>query len=246
MVEIECPNCHARYQVPAEALGAAGRDVTCSSCGNIWRARPVPAAPPPEALQATAETQAPQRREKMAEIRQMLDQVQAGEAARATAAPVQTRWGTKGEVDDPDSKREAVHRAVFGAEEEDDDDIDRAESFLRGRNKLSGQSGRIESTRRGGKTVDEATSRRKLMHSHARRTRRYDAEKKRASGGGRTGFVLIALVAGTLFGLYTLHERIIQRLPETEPALRDYVAAVDQMRLSLQSQIGALQQDGDG
>lgn len=55
MIEIVCPNCKARYQLPDGAIGPEGRKVSCSSCTHKWRAYaeaadtatpPAPAASP--------------------------------------------------------------------------------------------------------------------------------------------------------------------------------------------------------
>jgi predicted Zn finger-like uncharacterized protein len=50
---LRCPNCGARFRVPADALGAEGRQVRCSRCRHQWRAtvndlgpEPAPAAAP--------------------------------------------------------------------------------------------------------------------------------------------------------------------------------------------------------
>ena len=54
-VVIVCPHCATRYQVPAETVGAKGRQVQCAHCGKTWqafaekeieRAAPKPAPPP--------------------------------------------------------------------------------------------------------------------------------------------------------------------------------------------------------
>lgn len=33
---VTCPECEARFLLPAQSLGAEGRKVKCSSCGHIW------------------------------------------------------------------------------------------------------------------------------------------------------------------------------------------------------------------
>lgn len=38
-VVIECPHCGTRYQLPAEAIGARGRQVACAHCGQTWQAK---------------------------------------------------------------------------------------------------------------------------------------------------------------------------------------------------------------
>ena len=49
---LTCPACQTRFNVPAKALGEAGRKVRCASCGDIWHQMPVaedaPTPPPPE------------------------------------------------------------------------------------------------------------------------------------------------------------------------------------------------------
>ena len=37
-VQLACPACGTRYQLPAEAIGPRGRRVTCANCGRTWRA----------------------------------------------------------------------------------------------------------------------------------------------------------------------------------------------------------------
>lgn len=237
MVEIECPNCNARYQVPAQALGPRGRDVTCSSCGNVWLAVPVADAPAPiEASALGVQTRAPQRTEQMTEIRQMLDEVQSNDQRRGPSGPASTQgWGVTADPIAPPSPRSDVREAVFGhaARPEDED-----EDFLRSRMGVGGQSGRMKATRGG--SGDGPGQRKRLMSKHRRRNRKFEAEKRRGTGAGMTGFVFVLLVSGTLGGIYALAEPIAAAKPETAPALRNYVTAVDQMRAALNEQLGGL------
>lgn len=45
---IVCPNCNARYELAADAIGDAGRKVQCASCHTSWRAFPEPEPAPVE------------------------------------------------------------------------------------------------------------------------------------------------------------------------------------------------------
>lgn len=38
MIEIVCPSCQARYQLPEGSIGSEGRKVSCSNCSHKWRA----------------------------------------------------------------------------------------------------------------------------------------------------------------------------------------------------------------
>jgi predicted Zn finger-like uncharacterized protein len=48
-MRLVCPSCAAQYEVPDDAIPAAGRDVQCSDCGHGWFQKR-PAAPPPRTL----------------------------------------------------------------------------------------------------------------------------------------------------------------------------------------------------
>ncbi|MEQ8322756.1 MAG: DUF3426 domain-containing protein [Rhodospirillales bacterium] len=58
---ISCPNCSTRYNVTPAQLGAEGKSVKCSNCGNTWHQRPVADPPPPMRPRGqTAQPQYPQ------------------------------------------------------------------------------------------------------------------------------------------------------------------------------------------
>lgn len=39
-MQIECPNCSARYLVPDDRIGPEGRRVRCARCAHVWRTDP--------------------------------------------------------------------------------------------------------------------------------------------------------------------------------------------------------------
>jgi predicted Zn finger-like uncharacterized protein len=57
MIEIVCPLCQARYQLPEGSIGPEGRKVSCSSCSHKWRAHAEGMAPAEAA--SSDESQAP-------------------------------------------------------------------------------------------------------------------------------------------------------------------------------------------
>lgn len=230
MVEIACPNCNARYQVPAEALGAAGREVACSSCGTVWHARPMAAETPrPQPAPVSPQPAPPvqpavdggDRSREMAKIREMLDEVQNAERRRAVPpAPSERdhaaeRWS--GESAPPLETRTRP-RAV---------DIDDEVESLR--DAVGQSSGRSSDMR------DTDTSRERMMRSHTQRYEEQEERSRRRSGAGYTAFLLVVLVSAVLIGLYALHPQIIARAPAFEPALTNYVAAVESLRADLES-----------
>ncbi|MEL6220899.1 MAG: zinc-ribbon domain-containing protein [Pseudomonadota bacterium] len=240
MVEIECPNCGARYQVPAEALGANGRDVTCSSCGNIWHAMPIEEGPI-DVSAIGVQTQPPRRSAQMAEIRQMLDQVQRGDE-RQSGGFAAEKWS--GDEDGTVARgREDVRRAVFGQNYDDEDDeIERTESFLRDRAGRGGQSARLRAVGSDGtRETDGAGQRKRMMSKHRRRHRKFEEAKRRGTGAGLTGFVFVALVLGTLTALYTFKDQIGARIPGTQASLDTYALVVDDLRAGLQARLGGIE-----
>lgn len=62
MIEIVCPSCDARYQLPEGSIGPDGRNVSCSNCAHKWRAYVEPPAPStraPSAAHGAAEPNTP-------------------------------------------------------------------------------------------------------------------------------------------------------------------------------------------
>ena len=72
---LECPSCHAQFNVPDGAVTAAGRTVKCSSCQNQWHAMP----PAPKPVAAAFEASEPPAI--------LVDTSFLEELARATDAP---------------------------------------------------------------------------------------------------------------------------------------------------------------
>nr|WP_321461121.1 MJ0042-type zinc finger domain-containing protein [uncultured Cohaesibacter sp.] len=58
-MKITCPNCATSYQVPDDYIGAEGRSVRCSSCGETWHAEQTEEAEAP-AKETPAEKSSPE------------------------------------------------------------------------------------------------------------------------------------------------------------------------------------------
>lgn len=228
MVQITCPSCAARYEVPEAALAPNGRQVTCSNCETVWLAR-APSADGDTTLDTPTRQD---RSRRMAEIRQMLDEVQHAEERRAAPPPRAEPAPQRSSRAVPPAP--ADPNAAWD-EDEDDDAVRETENFLRERVGAGGQEARIKQMRADGTATAGDTK--KLMAKHRRRHRMRQLDDKRGSGAGLTGFMLVVLVAGTLTGLYVFSPQISARMPESEPALRDYVTAVDSVRVGLAERI---------
>ena len=237
-MELTCPSCGARYRVPDGAIGERGRPVSCSNCGHGWRAVP-PEAGAGAAVQqaggggvATAEVdrlrpQDPTRVAQLAELRDMIADVQAEDGAPAA----QTRDHRQGRVhvefaEPPDAQGVAAAAAGIG----------RARTDVR----------RIDDVGDGGEPLPEDPLRRRMAEHDARamrerqeRDRLRRSMKKGEGGAGRgagaflAGFLLVVLVAGAMLAAYLLHPEIIARVPASEPWLTAYVAAVDDLRVAI-------------
>lgn len=239
MIEIVCPSCGARYQVPDESIGPDGRNVTCSSCSHKWRAyREAPAetaeaaeSPPAAAEEAAAEEAAAEeaaaapppsgREEQMDTIRRMLDELKRTEESGP----------------DPDAATAAARpsRPEQAARRRDDDD-ELADEDLDA-DPLKARITRLTKDGRPGKEAARMANydAAKLRKKHERRARQLQRakERKRRSGAFVTGFTLVAAVAATMVGLYVLHPQIVASSPQMGPAMNQYVVTVDRYRVVL-------------
>lgn len=271
-MELICPACEARYQLPPGAVPEEGRQVSCQNCGHSWLAMPeialgeasvapaaaptaapaaAPAAPPAHtpspptgitwggpggmpASVAAAMAPAPEpvpehllnepdeaageidetpkssepRAQQLAEIRQMLEEMQSddrGSAPSSHAAQAQFE-GAMDLTEEPEPRR-------LGEIDEDE---------LGFTTRLTRLAGATEPA----KPVDVKRIRKK----HDRRISKKKHAEKAGSGFFLTGLLLIVIMAAVFASLYVLHPQIIAQVPESEAAMLEYVAAVDEMR----------------
>lgn len=250
MIEIVCPNCEARYQLPEGSIGPGGRKVSCSSCAHKWRAHPEGAedtAPP-----AAAAPAAPPPRERTPE--EAMAAMAASESASApSAATPPPASGNRDEqmaairrmLSDLKEAADTVPDRSDGAEEErkrpepapaapgpsarrrDDDgpSRDKLDSHIDDVDKLAKMV--------KGEPTGEGYDAAKLRKRHEKRAKRLQKarERRKKSGAFLTGFTLVATVSAVMVGLYVMHPQIIAAQPEMEPALVEYVTTVDRYRV---------------
>lgn len=287
-MELICPSCEARYQLPDGAIGEKGRQVSCMNCGHGWHAypplvlgtsqraggaakdvgipfgaasggRPVTSAPGAvvgagpgtgagSAEPAVAERDVmssggvPERStgsrtEQLAEIREMLAEVQAEEQSGLAAAPRADKDMAGGAADAGMSPR-----APMPAEQERSSGPDNAgttAAVAATTAKTMGADEEVDALRARLQQQADKTGKAKevdvkaLRRKHDRKERTRKREKAAGSGAFLTGFMLVVMVMAVMIGLYVLHPAIISRLPGTEPALTEYVATIDGLRVSV-------------
>lgn len=247
MIEIVCPNCQARYQLPDNAIGPEGRKVSCSSCAHKWRAHPeAPAAAVPEAaamrertteeamaaVAASDEVSAPpaappppasgNRDEQMAAIRRMLSDLKEAadtvpDRSDSAAESAQPEPAPAPPAPGPSARRREEEAPNRDRLEDRIDDVNTLAKMVKG-----------EPTGGG---YDAA----KLRKRHEKRAKRLQRarERRKKSGAFLTGFTLVAVVSSVMVGLYVLQPQIIESQPQMEPALVEYVTTVDRYRVEL-------------
>ena len=259
-MELVCPSCEARYRVPDGAIGERGRRVSCTNCGHDWHAVPPlmraalaetgDTGAPAESVYGEEESEPdterdagheighgaaaeihrlgpaePSRVAQLAEIREMIAQVQSEDGARVSRA----RGDRRHALDDDDA-----HAAV-GAAPPVAAGMARPTSELR-RDDLdeNGEPQHQDPLRRRMAEHDARAARERDERDRLRRSMAY---RRRESGSGSgaflAGFLLVVLVAAALVSAYLLHDEIMARVPESAPALTEYAAAVDDLRLSI-------------
>lgn len=241
-MRLVCPNCAAQYEVGADVIPEAGRDVQCSNCGHTWfqaSAAVTEAAPPPETAQpepaAAAEAAgAPaietdqQRRTLDVSVLNILRE-EAEREARARQAEAGTLesqpdlglTAAPEEVPSPEEDEEAETEdfvapvgAASGARTRDASPEPRA--------KMLPDIEQINSTLRAssGSAADA------LAAATAER-----AEKRRV--GFRRGFVPVMVLALSALVIYLSAPRLISSFPAAGPMLTAYVSEVDRGRFWL-------------
>lgn len=251
-----CPNCDARYEVDAAMIPPEGRDVQCSACGQVWFQPPgpavedldaeaaLPAAPVdalPDELPAEPDPRPepdpdPQvlRRHSLDESMLAVLREEAEREARARADEAARSFGRGVEIQpdlglpeaEPAAQLRIRRRSTEAPPAEPGE-----EDLAQHRTPPSGRNARRELL----PDIDQINS-------------TLDAEPGNRSGatglppldrpelrrnGFRSGFLLMLVLAGLAWAAYVQAPRLIQSMPQAEPALTTYVTMVDRARLGL-------------
>lgn len=180
------------------------------------------------------------RSEQLAEIREMLAEVQSEDRAAATRTPTLADEAPANDLrrPQPDSDESAPRHAERAPEPPE---IPEAETFdplsddvgdhvdpLRQRMQMLDNK-----SKSGDKQGTKPTNVKKLRRTHDRRAKQRQKAESARSGAFLTGFLLVAIIASVMIALYLLHPQIIARVPAAEKPLTEYVATIDGLRVSV-------------
>ncbi len=260
MIEIVCPSCQARYQLPEGSIGPEGRKVSCSSCSHKWRAQVVGATAAPE--QATPVSPVPE----VAAVAEAAPETEFGAGAGvAPDAPAVGHADVTGTDPAPASgDREEQMAAIRQMLADLKEGVDAApeidsdappdtvtpepvtpEPTMRRRagdddEELDALKSRIDDIDKLGKAAKgeakissyNPTRLRRLHEKRAKKLQR-TRERKKRSGGFLTGVTLVGTVTATMIGLYVMQPQIIAASPQMAPAMNEYVVTVDRYRVEI-------------
>jgi len=255
VIEIVCPSCQARYELPDNSIGPEGRKVSCSSCQHKWRAFPEGMEPAAGGMPSDAEPEpVPQPVPQPAMI---AASGPSGDSDPAPASFSQPPAATGSREDQLAAIRRMLSDLKESADsaptpepkaaEVEDEPIPAVAGASRGFYRDSAAEerqdplkARITQVDHLGKAVKgeaaqtnyDAAQLRKRHEKRAKQLQRA-RERRRKSGGFLTGFTLVAMVASVVVGLYVLHPQIIAASPELEPAMNQYVTTIDRYRVEL-------------
>lgn len=163
------------------------------------------------------------RADQMAEIRAMLAEVQASETPAAAAANKPAAAADENEDEAPaEAPRAAVasvmeeyHHSAADEPEDDDDPLRK----------------RLMSTTM--KAATKETDVKRLRKKHEKKERQRKHQKAAGSGAFLTGFLLIVMIAAGMAAMYLLAPQIVERAPETQNAMAQYVTTIDALKVQV-------------
>jgi predicted Zn finger-like uncharacterized protein len=251
-----CPNCDAQYEVPDDVMPVSGRDVQCSNCGQTWFQHhpdhlpdenpnglgdsiPTPdeetatPAPPPEQSKP-----APERKQLDPSVADILRQEAEAEQEARRARQVellesQPDLGLDGAAKPSEDERARLAKERMARL--------RGEESRRAPQAAAASAAGLGSRRDLLPDIEEINS--TLRTGNERRSADPDLEntavtsKSKRKGGFKRGFVIVVALASLLVLGYVFAPQISKAVPQAEPYMTRYVAAVNQGRVSLDSSL---------
>ncbi|MGV8950631.1 MAG: zinc-ribbon domain-containing protein [Cypionkella sp.] len=239
-MRLVCPNCDAEYEVDASVIPDGGRDVQCSNCGHAWfqispeveaeiAAEEALYEPPPALAEAAPHPDEPDHPAQpdlkpqsidasvLAVLKEEADREV--EARRAEAPPMEVQT-------DMSLQAPAAEAGGLGA-------VARRLARMKG----------VEAVRQPLRSAVRSDAFPEIEEINS--TLRASSEKRsgsaavvaepaqKASGGFRSGFVLMLLLAVVIVAVYVMAPKLAQQMPAAAGPLMAYVAFIDAARLTL-------------
>lgn len=254
-----CPNCGAQYEVDVSVIPEAGRDVQCSNCGHTWFQNHPDHEPTEDSVEDTHDAPVTEDEDIAADAApEPTDAVEdeTYDGDEEEAEPSEERELTRRELDPnvaeilrEEAARETAERADEGGglETQPDLGLDGTEDSDAVRDRMDRLRGLPEDDADEGEEIaaipPAAATRRDLLpdieeinstltaSSDRQMEDDEEIEEQRTRSGFRRGFILAVVVFALLALIYSQAPRIVDSLPQLEPALSAYVDAVNSLRL---------------
>jgi predicted Zn finger-like uncharacterized protein len=246
-----CPNCGAQYEVPSEAIPPAGRDVQCSACGRTWFEKP-PAAEPsaepepwdlvPRVLDDEEEA------DDLVETRTALPPPTPAAAPRSTVTPeVAGILRAEAERETQVRAQEAAARTLPVSDRPVSSPASAPAPQPVRPEPLRSEPEPLRQTSRPARSPERSLDIDQINSSLRSANNRIGGKAPqvgpaRRRGGFASGFWGALLVLAVLAGLYVAGPRIIAAAPQTGVVLNPYIASVNNGRVWLDQQVGAVLQ----
>lgn len=163
------------------------------------------------------------RAQQMEQIKSLLNEIK--ETPATTFTPAEEDDEEEEYRAEQAARPSALERTLIEMEEEDRDPL----------------RAKLEDYGKPKKTGDVKVTRNKMLKKHAKKVRRRKMEDAKGSGTFTTGMLLVVMILAIMVSIYLLSDILIEKVPEAEPAIRDYVATMDQFRIWAGEQIAAFQ-----
>jgi predicted Zn finger-like uncharacterized protein len=130
-MQIVCPHCTTSYAINPAALGAAGRNVRCSRCKEVWLARPEDAIEMAAAVPAMAESSRAAESDAAAEWEALAREEDVQDAPVVDSPSISADWPAEGETSSPSGDSDWPSVARQEAEDHEDGTPKRSSLFSR-------------------------------------------------------------------------------------------------------------------
>lgn len=235
-MRLSCPNCNAQYEIDAALLPENGREVQCSACNFVWFQKHIALTEQPE---ATPAADAPEISATETQQDRTAEQEQTSQAE--DAAPVQvsgmeprTVSGNALEILRQEAEFEARRRADEHTAPEGQTDPSQAETEPRveiqapGPQRFAGSLAEPVAAPPSDKRLSEKGEQTPKIPKHDVLPTSAPPPKRRRKG------LILTLLALPVF-IYVFAPGIITAMPEAEPFIAGYVAAIEELWLQMRS-----------